>query len=115
MDRAAGALPVVAVAGGARVLVQALEVVGSGADIAAVEGAEAPALKTGVEVDVGVELGVFADPDVPVAQHVRLVQHLAPGHQAVWLVQGQGALDALEEVGVVYGGEAYAGALGAVV
>lgn len=101
MDGTAGTLPMVGITVRPGVLIQTLQVVGSRADVTAVEGPNGAALETRVEVDVGVQLGILSDLDVLVAEHAGVVYHLAPGHQTVWFVQGQGALDALEEVGVV--------------
>ena len=49
---------------------------------------------------MGVELDILGDFDVLVAHHVGLVDNLAAGYEAVWLVKGKRTHCTLEEVGV---------------
>ena len=49
---------------------------------------------------MGVELDILGDFDVLIAHHVGLVDNLAAGYEAVWLVKGERTHHTLEEVGV---------------
>jgi hypothetical protein len=102
MNGTVGALPRIRVIGRPIVLIQTLHVVGRRANVTAEQRPGLSAVQASVQVEVGVELAVFGDFDVLVADHVGLVDNLAAGYEAVWLVKGEWTHRALEEVGVAH-------------
>ena len=98
MDGTAGTLPGGRVRCWERLRLQARDVVGRGAAVAADERARVAALEARVEVEVGVERDPVLDAQVLVADHAAGAKELAAGHEAVRLVEGERALDAVEQL-----------------
>ena len=98
MDSTAGTLPRGGIVNRSVVLVQALHVIGSRANVTAEQRARPSTVQTSVQIQVRIETAVFGDLDVLVTHHVGLVDDLTPGYDAVGLVESKRTLSTLEEI-----------------